>query len=61
MNYAIQVLENEKALIEKALSKWECENYPEAKKERTIRLMQLNNAIIKLKDDYENNKNIKNT
>ena len=49
MNYAIQTLEKEKALIEKALSEWECKEYPEAKKERVKRLCELNNAIIKLK------------
>jgi len=48
MNYAIEVLEKEKALIEKALNNWECKEYPEAKKERDKRLKELNEAIKKL-------------
>lgn len=48
MNYAIETLEKEKDLIEKALSEWECKEYPEAKKERVKRLNDLNNAILQL-------------
>lgn len=49
MNYAIQTLEKEKSLIEKALSEWDCKEYPEAKKERVKRLSELNDAISQLK------------
>ena len=49
MNYAIETLEKEKALIEKALNEWECKEYPEAKKEREKRLKELNEALNKLK------------
>jgi len=48
MSYAIEVLEKEKALIEKALNNWESKEYPEAKKERDKRLKELNEAIEKL-------------
>lgn len=50
MNYAIETLEKEKALIEKALNEWECKEYPEAKKEREKRLNDINNAINKLNE-----------
>lgn len=49
MNYAIETLEKEKALIEQALNKWECKEYPEAKKEREKRLKELNEVLNKLK------------
>lgn len=45
MMYAVEILEKEKALITAALSKWETEYYPDAKKEREMRLKQLNRAI----------------
>ena len=45
MNYAIETLEKEKALIEKALTEWETKQYPEAKKQREKRLEQLEDAI----------------
>jgi hypothetical protein len=45
MKYAIEILKKEKALISDALSKWETEYYPEAKKVRVDRLKQLNRAI----------------
>ncbi len=48
MNYAIETLEKEKALIEKALSDWETKNYPQAKEQREKRLNELNEAIITL-------------
>lgn len=48
MNYAIETLEKEKALIEKALTEWETKQYPEAKKQREKRLKELDNAIITL-------------
>jgi archaellum biogenesis ATPase FlaH len=45
MNYAIEILEKEKSLIEKALTNWETKEYPEAKKQREKRLNELNDAI----------------
>ena len=48
MNYAIEILEKEKSLIEKALTNWETKEYPEAKKQREKRLNELNEAIEKL-------------
>lgn len=48
MNYAIEILEKEKLLIEKALTNWETKEYPEAKKQREKRLNELNEAIEKL-------------
>lgn len=48
-NYAIEVIEKEIIIIEKCLNEWEETQYPEAKKERELKLKQLNNALIKLK------------
>jgi len=45
MKYALEILQKEKDLITDALSKWEMEYYPEAKKVREDRLKQLNRAI----------------
>ncbi len=45
MNYAIEVLEKEKQLIEKALSGWDLDKYPDARKERDRRLKDLKKAI----------------
>jgi len=45
MKYALEILQKEKDLISDALSKWEMEYYPEAKKVRVDRLKQLNRAI----------------
>jgi ribosomal protein L15E len=45
MKYALEILKKEKDLISDALSKWETEYYPEAKKVRVDRLKQLNRAI----------------
>jgi hypothetical protein len=45
MKYAIEILQKEKTLISDALSKWEMEYYPEAKKVREDRLKQINRAI----------------
>jgi hypothetical protein len=45
MKYAIEILQKEKDLISDALSKWEMEYYPDAKKAREDRLKQLNRAI----------------
>jgi hypothetical protein len=49
MDYAIEVLENDKRLLEKCLSEWESIEYPEAKKQREKRLRSINNAINKIK------------
>jgi len=49
MSYAIEVLEKETAILEKCLSKWQEENYPEARKERNSRLKDLVKAIEFLK------------
>lgn len=49
MDYALQILENERALIEKALSKWELNKYPEVRKDRDKKLESLNRAIEKIK------------
>ena len=45
-NYAIQILEKEIYLIEKCLSDWELNKYPEIKKERELKLSQLKFAMI---------------
>jgi ribosomal protein L15E len=45
MKYALEILQKEKDLITDALSKWEMEYYPEAKKVRVDRLKQINRAI----------------
>lgn len=56
MMYAVEILEKEKALIIAALSKWETEYYPDAKKEREMRLKQLNRAIEVIKKYIANEK-----
>jgi|GWRWMinimDraft_5_1066013.scaffolds.fasta_scaffold68365_1 hypothetical protein len=45
-NYAIQILEKEINLLEKCLSDWELNKYPEVKKERELKLSQLKFAMI---------------
>jgi hypothetical protein len=47
-NYAIQVLEKEIFLIEKCISEWELNKYPEARIEREIKLNELKQAIKEL-------------
>ena len=47
-NYAIQVLEKEIFLIEKCISEWELNKYPEARIEREIKLNELKQAIREL-------------
>lgn len=49
MGYAIEILEKEKELLERCLSNWELNNYPEARKNRSNKLRDLKNAINKLK------------
>jgi len=51
MSYAIEVLEEERKLLEKCLSKWDEENYPEARKERNEKLKNLVKAIEYLKSN----------
>lgn len=48
MNYAVFILEKEKGYLEKCLSEWQSENYPDAKKERNAKLKSINDAIVKL-------------
>lgn len=51
MNYTIQLIENEISLIERSLSKWITESYPEAKKEREKRLKDLYYSLEVLKNN----------
>ena len=51
MNYAIKTLEAERDLLNKALSNWESEQYPEAKKQRDKRLQQLDQAVKLIMDE----------
>jgi len=45
MEYVIELLEKERRIIEQCLTEWDMQQYPEAKKEREIRLKELNQAI----------------
>ena len=45
MKYALEVLKKDKELLERCLSNWEINQYPEAKKERENKLEDLKNAI----------------
>tara|TARA_R110000822_G_C14903786_1_gene449320 strand:- start:234 stop:386 length:153 start_codon:yes stop_codon:yes gene_type:complete len=45
MKYAIEVLKKDKELLERCLSNWEINQYPEAKKERLNKLQDLTDAI----------------
>ncbi|MFP4365495.1 MAG: hypothetical protein ACLFQA_00240 [Bacteroidales bacterium] len=49
MNYAIHILTNEKRYIEAALSKWEADHYPEARKDRDKKLREINEGIKSIK------------
>lgn len=49
MNYAIQILEREKRILETCLSEGDWSQYTEAKKEREKRLKEINKAIELLK------------
>jgi len=51
MQYAIETLEKERDLLTRALSNWEIEKYPEAKKIRETRLKDIDSALEKLKLD----------
>jgi len=48
-NYAIKILEKEIYLLSNCLSDWHISQYPEAKKEREIKLKELKESIKKLK------------
>ena len=45
MEYVIELLEKERRTIEQCLTEWDMQQYPEARKEREIRLKELNQAI----------------
>ena len=45
MEYVINLLEKDKAILEKCLTEWESEEYPIAKKEREDKLTEINKAI----------------
>lgn len=49
MDYSIEILENEKGILNKCLSEWQSENYPDAKKEREKRLKDIDQCISILK------------
>ena len=51
MIYAIEILEKEMLLLEKCLTKWEAEKYPEARKERNEKYKSLVKAIEYLKSN----------
>jgi hypothetical protein len=50
MNYAIKVLKEEKYRLVKALSTWDEEKYPEARKERANRLKEINEVLELIKN-----------
>lgn len=45
MNYAIEILEKEKQLLEDCLKGWNKENYSEAFKDRNSKLKDIENSI----------------
>jgi len=45
MEYVINLLEKDKAILEKCLNEWESKEYPIAKKEREDKLTKINKAI----------------
>lgn len=45
MNYVISLLEKEIKILNQCLSEWDCEQYPEAKKQREIKLKQMQKAL----------------
>lgn len=47
-DYAIEILEKEKQLIENCLTEFDEINYPLAKEERELKLKQLRRALIQL-------------
>ena len=46
LNYALETLQKERELVDRALNNWEKQKYPEARKERERRLNDLNKAIL---------------
>lgn len=51
MNYAIEILEKEKQILETCLSEWDFTTYPEARKDRNEKLKNLVKAIEYLKSN----------
>jgi len=51
MSYALKILNDEKFRIEQALSEWDLNKYPEARKERKKRLEDIDNIINLIKKD----------
>jgi hypothetical protein len=49
MNYAIEVLQKEKVILEKCLSEWDEKKYPEARNQRNEKLKDLQKTIEILK------------
>ena len=49
MTHAIELLETEKKQLEIVLSEWELDHYPEARKERDMRLNDIKQALEILK------------
>ena len=45
MNYAIEILEAERKMLENILSDWEFAHYPDARKQRDRKLKDLEKAI----------------
>ena len=54
MTYAIEILERDKKYLEAALSTWETDHYPEARKDRDKKLKEINEAIEILKNNCPN-------
>jgi hypothetical protein len=50
-NYAIETLQKELQIIEKALSSWEVKKFPDERKQREKRKTQLIEAIVLLGGD----------
>ena len=49
-NYAISILEKEVIILESVVKSWPGNDYPEAKKDREIKLKDLKKAINKLSE-----------
>ena len=46
MKYAIRILEEERKVLLQCLSEWQSEKYPDAKREREVKVELLTKAII---------------
>ena len=53
MNYALEVLENEKRLLSEALTDWDIKQYPGARIIRESRLRQIDKAILLISESGE--------